>query len=421
MSFSYSGIVGAGSGKVTLPSVEGGMGSLSILRDPPKSIHTRRIDKVGETSSITELCDDSGNRACESINLYARGVNPMVSVSYSNVGNNGGQRSGGMTQGGVTQSFLPYTIIKDGAFRPPVMTQEQLMPLSRQPRINTQAFTQKGFVDFTKKMQCPGGTYKGVKLASQQLKACIRPTATFMIERPAVEPFEVKYVIKNPIKVSATSGVRTQDITTQEVYEPSKEINTTPLHANVHANYGSNGTVRHLDNTDMDTDRYLQDVLHSAVQSKLSHNIQITPIEDLFDVDIRTKDSMNISYTTPITGNTKEDHIHNDLEFQRRVIHAPASTNVSRNIHVRHDEQYQQSQERNRPITQAWANHGTSQHQVIDTNREFKLIPKISAGGFSGRGQMPMSNKTNDLHNFDSDRVKMGKKIMAMQQGRFLQ
>ena len=52
---SYSGI--SNYGKVTLPSVEAGLGSMNILRDPPKSIMTRRIDKVGETSSITEMID----------------------------------------------------------------------------------------------------------------------------------------------------------------------------------------------------------------------------------------------------------------------------------------------------------------------------------------------------------------------------
>ena len=112
---------------------------MNILRDPPKSIHTRRIDKVGQTSSITATIDDSSNRACEAILQYARGVNPMVSVSYGNQGNNGGKSTLQRSQG--SQAFLPYRVVRDGAFRPPVMRQEQLMPLSRQPRQWTTAFT----------------------------------------------------------------------------------------------------------------------------------------------------------------------------------------------------------------------------------------------------------------------------------------
>ena len=76
MSISYSGLTNYG--KATNPSVEMGLGSMNILRDPPRSITTRRVDKVGQTSSITEMIDDSGNRACEAINLYARGVNLLV-------------------------------------------------------------------------------------------------------------------------------------------------------------------------------------------------------------------------------------------------------------------------------------------------------------------------------------------------------
>ena len=89
MSISYSGLTNYG--KATLPSVESWGTNMNILRDPPKSIMTRRIDKVGETSSITELIDGSGNRNCEAISLYARGINPFVSVDYGNAGNNGGQ------------------------------------------------------------------------------------------------------------------------------------------------------------------------------------------------------------------------------------------------------------------------------------------------------------------------------------------
>ena len=159
---SYSAITN--NGKVTLPSVGSWGTNMNILKDPPKSIHTRRIDKVGQTSEITTMIDDSENRACETILPFARGVNPMVSVSYDNYGNNGGQRGGavygnsnipgegGMALGGQTQAYLPYRIMRDGAFRPPVVTQYDLAPLSRLPRIWTTAFTKPGFVDFSKKM-----------------------------------------------------------------------------------------------------------------------------------------------------------------------------------------------------------------------------------------------------------------------------
>ena len=74
---SYSSITNRG--KVTLPSVDS-WGNLNIMRDPPKSITMRRIDKVGSDSTITKMQDES-DRSSECILRFARGVNPSVSVS----------------------------------------------------------------------------------------------------------------------------------------------------------------------------------------------------------------------------------------------------------------------------------------------------------------------------------------------------
>ena len=52
---------------------------MNILRDPPKSVFTKRIDKVQDTDLLTKLIDGSGDRV-DGISVYARGVNPMVSV-----------------------------------------------------------------------------------------------------------------------------------------------------------------------------------------------------------------------------------------------------------------------------------------------------------------------------------------------------
>lgn len=462
---SYSGITNYGC--VTLPSVEAGLGSMNILRDPPKSIMTRRIDKVGETSSITEMIDESDNRACEAISVYARGVNPMVSVSYGNAGNNGGQRVQGCGIGGSDrgssgnaihggQAYLPYRIMPGGAFRPPIIRQEQLMPLSRQPRTNTEAFTQPGFADFTKKLRCPGKETRHVK--EDTLRACIRPTATYRLDAPLVEPFEVKYVIKNPTKFAVgagNSGFRTQDLTTQQVLEPTKEVNTTPLHMDVYANQ-SGATVRYVDQSHFNTDKYtqntlhsnvqskksqsimvgniedaidiqidgyLQDALHSNVQSNKNQNIQVTPIEDIMDVDIHTKDNFNISYTAPFSGNTKEEHMHDDLELRRRVVLANAATNKQRNIYSRPAIQHQAVQKRNRPIAHATANRGVTGRQSINdlNSREYRLKPTINAGGMTGRGQLPMQGRNHQINpNVESEKMAMSRKVMEMQTGRFM-
>lgn len=173
---SYSGITNYG--KASLPSVESWGTNNNILRDPPRSITTRRIDKVSDTSIIEQEQQDSSNRVAESILQFPRGVNPMVSVNYGY--NGGGFRTGGTTvpvfnsQGtqvgtgfmsGNVQAKLPYRVVEDGAFRPPIRRQEDLYPLSRLPRNNTYVDPIAYTPDFTKMITCRGTAkdYRNVK------------------------------------------------------------------------------------------------------------------------------------------------------------------------------------------------------------------------------------------------------------------
>lgn len=136
--------------KVTLPSVEMWGTNMNILRDPPASKYTRRIDKVGDTQEVLLAQEDSGDRIAEMINVYARGVNPMVSVSYDNYGNNAGARNS-ILQGGRAVK-LPY---KPEVFHPPVFRQEDLMPLSRQPRTWFYALSNPEIPNIVHQMSCP--------------------------------------------------------------------------------------------------------------------------------------------------------------------------------------------------------------------------------------------------------------------------
>ena len=482
MSLSYSGLTNYG--KATNPSVEMGLGSMNILRDPPRSITTRRIDKVGQTSSLTEMIDESGNRACEAINVYARGVNPCVSVSYGNAGNNGGQRSSSVFGSSITgglQAKLPYSIMKDGAFRPPVQTQDQLLPLSRLPRVNTESFTQPGFVDYSKKIECSSGDYRQIK--KDTLKACIRPTATYKISPQAIEPFEIKYVIKNPVKfdsMAGFSGTRTRDLTTQDVKKPTRELHDNILNPDAYSNksgktminseLGMNtdryiqnvlysdvqvnpsgqtmidgefdmNTDRYIQNVlysdvqvnpsgqtmidgefDMNTDRYIQDVLHTDVQTNRSKSIHFTPIDDVINVNTHTKNINNISYTEPKTGNTKDVYIHEDIELQRSSLLTSADSNKTQNIYVRPEVQFQQELQRNRPITQIVANQGSNNMKsYTDLNsRDYKLNYTVKAGSFEGKAQMPLQNRiTQYKQQYDTEKSVRDKKIMEMRQSRY--
>jgi hypothetical protein len=117
---------------VTLPSVE----RVNILRDPPSSIHTRKKERVN-VGDVMYNVRESRDRTSDNILYYSRGVNPMVSVSYGNTG--GGNKLSSINTVGMANN--PYKVVRNGAFRPPLIRQEDLLPLSRQRRANTIAQT----------------------------------------------------------------------------------------------------------------------------------------------------------------------------------------------------------------------------------------------------------------------------------------
>jgi hypothetical protein len=197
---------------LTLPSVEGGFGTLNILRDPPKSIETRYISKVGDTSKIATWVDDSGDRICEGINKYARGINPMVSVSYTNEGSNGGQvrfRAGNVSAQTTAlnsgQAYMPYRVNREGAFRPPIVPPQELYALSRLPRVSPSYYTNPGSaqVAFNQDLKCSSNLRE---IRNQLLTVTANPRAIFNIETPQMQPFDVKSSIIDNKKHSTISA-----------------------------------------------------------------------------------------------------------------------------------------------------------------------------------------------------------------------
>lgn len=433
MSINYSGIVGFGSGKATLPSVETWGNNMSILRDPPKSIYTRKNDKVGQTSDITQMIDDASDRACEAILVYSRGVNPMVAVSYDNYGNNGGQKSGNVNQvglntngGSAKQAYLPYRIMDRGAFRPPVRDQRELLPLSRLPRVWTSSFSQPGFADFSKKAICQsdsGDEYRAIKAPEQMLKACVRPTATYQLETPIVENYEVKYVIKNPIQITGHSGIQPSARFNGEIGEPVKMVEN-PLRPDINVNQ-SGDHVQDIDLSHFDTEKYTHEVLHSNISANASQNITTTSLEEIYGVDPtnRIKNHINIDYETPHKSYDKYDYIHSDIELDRSIPYHESRTNNGYNIHTRlNNQSTERTYTANRPVTQAMTNTGGSHMQAVDeiSSRQFYLRPTVTPGGFDPAPSMPMVYHENSIQELDMQKSTMRRSIYEMQQDRNL-
>ena len=252
-SISYSGLTNYG--KVSLPSVSNWGTNMNIVRDPPKSIMTRRIDKVGDNNDITKLIDASSDRTCEAISVYARGVNPMVSVSYNNSG--GGQ------------AYLPHRIMDKGAFRPPLRPAESLYPLSRLPRGRTSLVLNKGQADYSKKLRVPGKEERNIIV--NKIHTQVRPSKSFRIDKVHKLQSVDKFVNDDRILVSGESGIRTLDILNRNVQVPTYNI-TSKLTAPVNVNE-SGVYIKNSDLNNKETGRYLQDPLHnSMIVNKMDPN-----------------------------------------------------------------------------------------------------------------------------------------------------
>lgn len=187
MAFSYSGIIGYG--KATNPSVSGWLTNNNIVRDPPRSYQTKRKDKVLENNDILKMVDASGSRVCEAILPYARGVNPMVSVSYQNTGSTMkgvGNSATNASSLGSAQAYNPYTVARNGAFRPPILRQEDLLPLSRLPRNATSMCTWKANPNYAQRVKCQGTAKDYREVKNTLLKASTANTKYYPKETPMV-------------------------------------------------------------------------------------------------------------------------------------------------------------------------------------------------------------------------------------------
>ena len=323
---SYSGLVNHG--KITLPSVGNWGTNMNILRDPHKSITTRRIDKVGETNFITETIDDSGGRINEAIQVYARGVNPSVSVSYNNYSNNGGQKSGGIVEGGGRSAKLPYPIMKDGAFRPPILLQEDLFPLSRLPRQKTNASSNSGFTDFSRKLKTPGTAEETKEVKNHTIKGHVRPTAVYKIEPQSQKPFEVKYVIQPFIKRSVGSGTRTMDITNQHVGNPTKEVNNDVRHTTARSNLTDN---RYVNNNEFNSARFIQEYNSHPVVSNASSSNNYNSANTEVETNRFMQDNLNYSVTSNMYDknnyNSENTEVETNRFMQDTLVH-PVVSNI---------------------------------------------------------------------------------------------
>jgi hypothetical protein len=351
MSFNYNSVVGRGSGRVTLPSVESWGESMSILKDPSKGIQTRRVDRVGQTSEIVQMIQEAGSRISglnDTILVYPRGVNQMVAVDYSNNGNSGGQRGGSSNNVGLNiqnssgrQSYLPYRILDKGSFRPPIRDQRELLPLSRLPRVWTSSFTQPGFTDFSKKASCPNPIeMRAMRDLNKTLKSCEKPLSYLKIESPA-DSFTPK---QRRIKTIGKKEGYSEGHYSEGHYSEDPE-----------EDYLSVPDIRNKNNLQTDVN-----INRSYFTKDGENEVQI---------ENYTKDNFNIDHTTNFSGYDKNEYIHDDIILQKSIPTYQASTNRNQNIFKRLDNQVtERVYKPNTPNTSMQINPGMQRKDLHETS-----------------------------------------------------
>ena len=362
MSINYNAIVGNKS-RATLPSVESWGTNNNILKDPPKSIMTRRIDKVNQDGSLNDMLYESGDRFSEAINVYARGSNPMVSVQYNN------------TNGAPVKQ--PYRIIRDGAFRPPMLRQEQLLPLSRQPRNVTQAITNKAFVDYSKSVTCPAPDSNRY-FKEQPIKAAVIPNKYVRLETPTKEHFVINYINENPITARATTNLSSKANLQLENQTPSGQAMKEALQ------YAHSTNLKGIEQQN-----YMHDDIH------LGRNVPLTAAV--------TAKSANVNVI-----NTPD----NDIVLSRNIPEYKVASKVSSNVTRLSDDHNTNHELQQKLMAKSVITNKTDVNGTNDFTRTVKLSPALHQGEFVGSKSIPMTERVTQYNsNYSTGKTLLAQRI----------
>jgi hypothetical protein len=328
---SYSGITNRG--KVTLPSVDSWGGDMSIMRDPPRSIMMRRIDKVGSDSTITKMNDES-DRSAECILRFARGVNPSVSVSYQNSG-------GIINAGNQSQAYLRYTINKDGDFHPPVQAPQDLLALSRIPRNVTSATTNPGMPHNLKELD-NSRNVATLSTTKEIISSQVKATKTYFLQKPFQEPFEAsKHSIQNVLHKQANPNVSQRRTTELFVQDPTKGIHENYTTTEAQSNLNQRRWAQ-IDNDAIHTNNYIQNQQNNTPAfSNLTSNVDNGLLIDseMFELsNFNVKEVLNVDANTNMSAggaSAQEQHIYENFELlDRNLPEYQTMTNTSGNSKI---------------------------------------------------------------------------------------
>jgi hypothetical protein len=329
----------------TLPSWE----RPTILREPPKSIHTKKKERV-EMGDVSYMIRNDSSRINEGISYLARGVNPMVDVSYSNYGGNGAK----LTTMATPTATNPYKIMKDGAFRPPMMTQEDLLPLSRMRRPETAVTTNPGvstiggFVAPNLQNNVDLAVISNAIDVKKINYLSIRPSATFNISLPIdVDVFGARAIQKNKLQFAHYANPSTNLFDVPDYLQNTSDrniVNDAINHENLKVqNVSANPNLKIYIQTGNDLTEIqgsIKDKLNIAVQSRLGKPITINR-EDGTPIKIKEYISKVVQTNVNAGGGDaiilRVGNNENNIHLQRNMPIYAASSSISPGYQKQYD------------------------------------------------------------------------------------
>ena len=349
----------------TLPSVETWGSNMNILKDPPKSIHTRKIDKVGDIQEIMNEQEDAGDRISEMIKVYPRGQNPFVDVQYSNNGTSGGQNrqigtsgtvssggsgftgntSTGVGASGIGGVKLPHGVMTDGEFRPPVRSQFDELPLSRLPRAWTYATTNKG----GQKKYMNTSNCSDEKSYDRAVKKCSTknderggPQYAFKVAEPQRENYAVQQSIQQPIHTDFTAPKTGTLVDNRSMEAPSNIVRENYEHVSATAPIGSDVLFRRVTNQNQNVTEFLNNESLSGNYSTNTSGMRTDIIQDSdlnhnsHNIQHHLQGEVTTNHAAKFGGEQFMDFEEINLERNQPI--AQGSTNISGNYMLNNGE-----------------------------------------------------------------------------------
>ena len=421
---------------VTLPSVGGGWGlkNNNITKDPPKSIFTKRKDKISDTNYLLRKLAESDDRISENINYYARGVNPMVSTEYSSIpykisvqdkfkpnlsnvdaikGNTrkdwrfSSEQNNEVVSKNITSNIVDEqsgnTVTSESYITPSSVIQ------SEKYRIHfngPQSYKVKqGDIEKYKDLK---DTKFITKAIGDHIYVEVNTRATKNLQRTAQKPYEVKYFIQDTIKHSANSGKKSMNILqTQEMDVNNNYINDDYRQIHAQTAKGSDATVNNdmMKLTHKQTVHNISEALHSnVVSNKKSNDYKNTYINS---VDAQAVKDNQIAHKKVDTYKSKQvghEHIHKDLELEKTLPSWSSSTNntIKQEKFIPHENVLKYEQ--NRPSVKVMSSKKSIGDTTANNGKEVVLQEVLNRGALPPKPTKPRV-QMDHYYKLKSDRV----------------